>query len=56
MHAYKAARMQVVAEIEGNAAASAAILRKAFSYPPGADISQRDAYCQAVQGIKPKAK
>jgi len=50
----KAVRMRVAAEIEDNAAATAAILRKAFSYPPGADSSQQDAYCQAVQGIKPK--
>ncbi len=39
------ARAQVAAEIEAYAAQSAELLRQAFSYPPGTDSSQRDAYC-----------
>ena len=39
------ARAQVAAEIEAYAAQSAELLRQAFSYLPGTDSSQRDAYC-----------
>jgi len=42
-----AQRSQVAAAIEANAAATAQILQQTFSYPPGSDSSQRDAYCQA---------
>lgn len=42
-----AARAQVAAEIEAYAAQSAELLRQAFSYPPGTDSSERDAYCKA---------
>lgn len=45
-----AERAQVAAEIEANSAASAQALLQAFSYPPGTDSSERDAYCQAQQG------
>jgi hypothetical protein len=44
-----AERAQVAAEIEANSAASAQALLQAFSYPPGTDSSERDAYCQAQQ-------
>lgn len=40
-------RRQVAAEIEGNAGGTANLLRQAFSYPPGENSSERDAYCRA---------
>lgn len=40
-------RSQVAAEIEGNAAGFANILRQTFTYPLGTDSSERDAHCQA---------
>ncbi len=42
-----AERVQVAAEIEANSAAAAQALLQAFSYPPGTDSSERDAYCKA---------
>ena len=48
-----AARAQVAAEIEAYSAQSAQLLQQAFSYPPGTDSSQRDAYCQAQRGHRP---
>lgn len=43
----QAARAQVAAEIEAYSATTAAVLRQAFSYPPGTNSSARDAYCQS---------
>ncbi|MBE9016311.1 hypothetical protein C7Y66_25565 [Chroococcidiopsis sp. CCALA 051] len=40
-------RMQVAKEIEEFAAQTAQFLQQSFSYPPGTDSSERDAYCQA---------
>lgn len=40
-------RIQIAAEIEAHTAATAFVLRRAFSYPPGTNSSERDAYCQA---------
>jgi len=45
------ARAQLAAEIETYAEVSAQILRQQFSYPPGTNISERDAYCQAGFGV-----
>lgn len=45
----KAQRAQVAAEIEANAVGTAVVLQQAFSYPPGTDSSQRDAYCRMQQ-------
>lgn len=43
----EAARAQVAAEIEAYSASTATTLRQAFSYPPGIDSSERDAYCKS---------
>ncbi len=48
----EAQRAQVTAEIEANAASTAAVLQQAFSYPSGTDSSQRNTYCQTQQGRK----
>ena len=40
-------RLQIAAEIEAYTAATAFLLRRTFSYPPGTNSSERDAYCQA---------
>ncbi|MUL38304.1 hypothetical protein BWI75_18725 [Gloeocapsopsis sp. AAB1 = 1H9] len=45
-------RIKIAAEIEAQTAATAFILRQAFSYPPGIDSSERDAYCQAQRKQK----
>jgi len=42
-----AQRQQVAKEIEEFAAQTAQFLQQSFSYPPGTDSSERDAYCQA---------
>ncbi|MDV2993210.1 MAG: hypothetical protein N4J56_002864 [Chroococcidiopsis sp. SAG 2025] len=47
-----AERMQVAKEIEEFAAQTAQFLQQSFSYPPGTDSSERDAYCQAQQRRK----
>ncbi|MBE9020746.1 hypothetical protein IQ272_32395, partial [Chroococcidiopsidales cyanobacterium LEGE 13417] len=42
-----AERARVAAEIEDYATQTAQFLQQTFSYPPGTDSSERDAYCQA---------
>lgn len=42
-----AEQQQVAKEIEEFAAQTAQFLQQSFSYPPGTDSSERDAYCQA---------
>jgi len=42
-------RAQVAAEIEAFSGQTAQVLQQAFSYPPGTDSSERDAYCRAQQ-------
>lgn len=46
-----AQRAQVAAQIETNAAITAQALRQTFSYLPGSNSFQRDAYCQAQQKL-----
>jgi hypothetical protein len=43
-------RKLLAKEIEEFAAGSAQFLQQSFSYPPGTDSSERDAYCRVQQG------
>jgi len=43
----KAERIKVAVGIEAYSAITAAVLRQAFSYPPGTSSLARDTYCQA---------